>query len=96
MTVEGAGGLVEDEDGGVPQHCSGNRQPLSLPAADAPPALADAELEPLLGSLDEGQRLRLVCGKAKLLVAGRKLSDHQILLHSTIKHQRFLIETITG
>src|SRR5262245_43289878 len=69
LHVEGAGGLVQDEDGSVLEKGSGDGEPLPLAAGEHHAALADGGVVALGQRGDELVRGRLAGGGADLLEA---------------------------
>ena len=79
LRVEGARGLVEDEDGRVAQDGAGDREALLLAAGEPVAALADH------GVVAVGQRqevvvdLRCLRGRDELVVGGAGLGEPQVV-----------------
>ena len=65
--VEGGGGFVEDEDGGVAEECAGDGDALSLAAGEVEAAVADGGVVGLGEGLDEVVGEGGACGGADLV-----------------------------
>src|SRR5256714_6366620 len=77
LVVQTARRLVEDDDGGVLEKHSGERDTLALTAGKLDAALAHPRLEPLRQPLDELRRVRGPRGREHVLLArvGTRVRD---------------------
>ena len=87
--VEGAGGLVEDQDRRVAQQCPGDRDPLALSAGQTGAPLAQDGVVPLGELTDELGRVRRLGRGLDLLAGGvgRAVGDvgvNTVSLRSTV------------
>ena len=88
--VQGAGGLVQNEDARVFQDSAGNGDALALPARELHAALAHHRVVPGLEGRDEAVGIGGAGGVLHLLRGGVRAAIQDILAHRAGKKQRFL------
>ena len=85
------GGLVQEEEGGVPpQERPGEGQPLALAARELEPLLADPRVEPFRQALHQVVEAGRAQGGAQLRLARARGGDDEVLAHGSREQVRAL------
>mmetsp|Transcript_29095 Transcript_29095/g.94889 ORF Transcript_29095/g.94889 Transcript_29095/m.94889 type:complete len:255 (+) Transcript_29095:114-878(+) len=91
LRVQRAGGLVQQQDGRVPQDGARDAHALLLPARDAPAAQADARLVPLRHGHDEVVGVGGARGRDHLLLRGVRLAVANVLADGGVEQCGLLV-----
>ena len=88
--VQRGGAVVEDEDGGPPHQCAGDRQPLALAAGEIAPAGLDFRVQPALLAADDLVGLRVLQRLPEVFIAGLGIAPAEIVADGAGEEQRLL------
>ena len=92
LVVEGAGGLVKDEDGRVLEEDAGNGDALLLAAGELAAALAHVGVEAVLQGQNEPLRARQTGRFNDLLAGGTGLAVGDVLRHRAAEEVNVLLD----
>src|SRR4051794_22505440 len=90
LDVDGAGGLVEDQDGRVAEHGAGQGDPLALATGEAEPALADDRVVAVGQTCDELVRIGAAGGGHDLVAGGVAVAVGDVPGDGVLEQDRLL------